>query len=71
MEAASLCQAAAYLDLLRDFIAVGKLLLFTSKRPRTGAAGLVGGVQRKVPTHNNAFSIVNGKVDDNMTIVFS
>lgn len=70
MEAASLCQAAAYLDLLRDFIALGKLLLFTSKRLRTGAAGLVGGEQSKLPTHNNAFSIVNGKVDDNMTIVF-
>ena len=37
MEAASLCQAAAYLDLLRDFIALGKLLLFRSKRLRTGA----------------------------------
>lgn len=70
MEAASLCQAAAYLHLLRDFIAAGKLLLFRSKRLRKGAAGLLRGVRRQLPTHNNGFSIVNGKVDDNMSFVF-
>lgn len=70
MAAASRRQAAAYLDLLRDFIALPKLLLFTSKRRREdGAAALVGGYQKKLPTHNNGFSIVTGKVDDNMTIV--
>lgn len=50
IEAASRCQAAAYLDLLRDFIALVKLLLFTSKRLRTGAAGwLEEAIAEKTP----------------------
>lgn len=32
-------------------------------------AGAVGGCDEKPPTHNRAFSIGDGKVDDNMTIV--
>lgn len=35
-----------------------------------GGDGWVGGRQKKKPpTQNEAFSIANGKVDDNMTIV--
>lgn len=30
---------------------------------------VVGGQEKKAPTHNHAFSIADGKVDDNMTIV--